>query len=180
MPGRNEQFQQIRPKDLPAWRFFPIVQRMSDKIAYAKKRWGCTIFYIDTNGTYRPVGEENKFEWRLLAADVLKRLMDLHPDVLLIPEIMRGDGAWHAAYWAYCSPYFELDYGGIWQTPEYPRKLLPGAFSIVNVNDGPIEERRADLVNAVRHGDILMCRGWFGDSRNDIVKAIYQEAGRER
>jgi hypothetical protein len=71
----------------------------------------------------------------------------------------------------------ELDMKG-YGTPRHVRDLYPDAFSLVNIADGPIEEKRATLVESVRNGDILMSRGWFGDHRNAIVKGIYEEAAR--
>ena len=179
MPGRNEQFQHLKPADLPAWRFFPIVQRMCDKIDYARKRWGCTIFYIDTNGIFVPVGEKTEFKWRLLDALVLKGILEKHPDVLLIPELCRGDGTFRTAYWAYSAVYFELDYGGIWTTPGRVLDIMPGAFSVIALKDAKnYDARRADLVEAVRRGDILFFRGWFDDSINPKIRSIYEDAGR--
>ena len=178
MPGRNEQFQFLRPKDLPAWQFFPIVERMGDKIAYARKRWGCTVFYVDTNGIFQQFGEKGEFKWRLLDCDVWRRLAEKHPDVLLIPELVRDDWTYHAATWAYCAPYMELDFGGVWATPKHVRKLFPQAFSVINMKDAKsLDQRRDDLVAGVRGGDILLFRGWFKDWVNAKVKSIYQDAG---
>ncbi len=183
MPGRNEQFQNLRPKELPAYKFFPIVERMSDKIAYAQKRWGCTIFYVDTNGIYQPFGDKEEFEWRILDADIWRRLAQKHPDVLMIPEICQDKYAYHAADWAYTAAYCELDYGidhgAFWVTPKHIRKLFPDAFSMNNMKDaGHYAACRQDLVDAVRGGDILLFRGWFGDSVNDKVKSIYEDAAK--
>src|SRR5204862_7153432 len=52
-------------------------QVLKDKLAYAKKRWGCTLFYIDS--TVVVTGES-------LDPDVFKAVADAYPDVLLIPE----------------------------------------------------------------------------------------------
>lgn len=179
MPGRNEQFQHLKPADLPAWRFFPIVQRMCDKVEYAKKRWGCTIFYVDTNGIFVPTGEKTEFKWRLLDAHVWKGVLEKHPDVLLIPELCRGDGTFRTAYWAHSAVYFELDYGGIWTTPQRVLDVMPEAFSVITMKDAKnYDARRADLVEGVRRGDVLFFRGWFDDRVNALVRGIYEDAGR--
>ena len=52
----------------------------------------------------------------------------------------------------------------------------PDAFSMIVVNDGPMDQRHDELVAAVRRGDILMTRGWFADPANQKVKRIYEEA----
>src|SRR5438552_791525 len=51
-------------------------QILKDKIAYARKRWGCTLFYVDS--TYEGP--------RPLNPDVFKTVAETYPDVLLIPE----------------------------------------------------------------------------------------------
>jgi len=162
-------YQNLRPRDLAFWKFFPVVERLSDKIAYAKQRWGCTLFYIDTNGVWRPMGEKQEFKWALLQGQMLKRLRKLHPDVLLIPELEHGP-----AYWAYAAPYGELDMGD-YSTPAYVRSLLPGAFSVLNMSDGDLAKHRAAVVEAVRRGDVLMMHGWWSPKRNDEVRGIYEE-----
>ena len=180
MPDRNplkDDFSALVPAGVQAWEFFPVVERLCRKIEYARKRWGCTIFYIDTNGLFAPVGEDRKFQWALLSGPMLRAIRERHPDVLLIPELPGGDGAFHLTNWGYGAQYMELDLKG-YGTPEKVLDVYPGAFSVVNIADGPIEENRAALVKAVRAGDILMTRGWFGDHRNAIVKGIYDEAAK--
>jgi len=174
-PQRGNHYASLRPPGVPWWRFFPIVERMCDKIAYAKKRWGCTLFYIDTNGTFRPCGPDGKFRWLLLDAHMLRAIHARHPDILLIPELVGGGGTYHAAYWSYSAPYFELDLRG-YSTPHHVRKLLPGAMSIINIADGPFDEKRDLLLEGVKRGDIIMMHGWFGSKRNPKVKKLYDEA----
>ncbi len=173
-PGRGDNYPQFRAKDVPWWRYFPIAERLSDKIAYAKKRWGCTIFYIDTNGTFQPMGEEQKFDWTLLNSAIWKAVKQKRPDVLLIPELPWDNFAYHAAQWAYCAQYMELRGGG-YGTPEYISKLFPGAFSLVVVSDGDFTKHREELKASVQRGDILMVQGWFGAPRNAEAKALLDE-----
>ena len=180
MAARNpleEDYASVHPEGLAEWGFFPTAERLSRKIEYAQRRWGCTIFYIDTNGIFAPVEAGKDFKWMLIAGSVLRELRERHPDVLIIPELMRDDFTWRLTNYAYAAPYMELDLKG-YGTPAAVRDIYPDAFSVVNIADGPIEEQRGVLVEAVRRGDILMTRGWFGDHRNAIVKSIYDEAGR--
>jgi len=177
-PDRNplgDDFAKLQPRGLPWWRFYPVVERMCAKIAYAKKRWGCTIFYVDTNGVFRQVGEEQKFEWMLLDAGTWKAIRKEHPDVLLIPELARDKWTYHAAYWAHAAPYGELDMGTR-GTSGYIRDLFPHAFLCNYAVDGDMDKHRAALVEAVKGGDVLMFRGWFGDRQNEKIKSIYKEA----
>ncbi|MCZ7647324.1 MAG: hypothetical protein M5U26_19045 [Planctomycetota bacterium] len=176
-PGRGDYFPQLRPKEVPWWRFYPIVERLCAKIEYAQQRWGCTIFYIDTNGSFRQFGEEQKFEWMLLDQSVWKAVKEKHPEVLLIPELVGENFAWHAANWSCTAAYMELDLNGF-GTHEGVRRLLPGAFSIVNVCDGDFAKHREKLAAAVKAGDILLSHGWFGSQRNKEVKELYDEVVR--
>lgn len=174
-PDRGNHYPNLRPPGTPWWRFYPIVERMCDKIAYARKRWGCTLYYIDTNGTYQQCGQDAKFKWMLLSAHILKAIHARHPDVLLIPELVAGDGTYHSAYWSCSAPYFELDLRG-YSTPHHVRKLLPRAMSIINISDGPFDEKRDLLLEGIKRGDILMFHGWYGAKRNAKVKALYKQA----
>jgi hypothetical protein len=176
----NENYDDIWPKTggkaMPWFEVFPVAERLCRKIEYAKKRWGCTIFYIDTNGFYCQMGEKGEFKWMLLTGDMLRYIKDRHPDVLLIPELSKDNLTNHLTNWAYGAQYQELDLKG-YGTPAEVREVYPEAFSVVNIADGPIEEKRGLLVNAVKNGDILLTRGWFDDKRNAVVKGIYAEAG---
>jgi hypothetical protein len=66
-------------------------EEMSEKIAYAKKRWGCTIFYLDSNVFNADwITPEQKAEMKnvpfLLPVAMMEELHRRHPDVLIIPE----------------------------------------------------------------------------------------------
>lgn len=174
-PDRNplgDDFSAIWPKGVPAWRFYPIVERMSRKIDYAKKHWGCTIIYIDTNGVHRPVGPEQKHKWTLLDNHIWRELHKRHPDVLLIPEFAPNPGQL-----AYTSCYLQPPYSPPVTRPFW-RKLLPGAFSVsytVNLDKETWQGLRERLVGGVAAGDSLFFRGWFGDHYNKKIKAVYDE-----
>ncbi len=169
----------VRQQATTPWRHdfmgFDPVTEMAGKIAYAKRRWGCTLFYVDTNVTLALAGngagkKEQVDNW-FVRAEQMRRLARQFPDVLIIPEFQ------YAGYYSHLSGYRELR-GGIASTSERDRLAYPGAFSVINVADGPIAERRGDLLDAVRRGDILMFRGWFGTRENAAVQAIYEEARR--
>lgn len=176
------EYDELKPGALPRHLFYPIARRLSDKIAYAKQRWGCTIFYIDTNFIGQWVGDppaQKLVEFPLTAA-IYREVMNEHPDVLLIPEHWKGCFGPQEATWAYAAPYMELDLGGT-GTPDAMRRLFPGAFSIVNVADGPFDSKRDRLLESVKKGDILLFRGWFNDKAvNDRVRSVYDEAGGKR
>jgi hypothetical protein len=153
---------------------FDPAEELCAKIAYAKKRWGCTLFYVDTNVTWaypdlKHDGDNvEPVSWPM-RAQLMRRVAQRHPDVLIIPEFQ------YTGYYSHISGYKELRQGYA-STPERVLLAYPEAFSVINLGDGPVGERRADLVSAVRRGDILMFRGWFNAPENASVQSIYQEA----
>jgi hypothetical protein len=157
---------------------FDPVEEMADKIDYAKARWGCTLFYIDSNTTWACSGEEDEkgekkvTSWTM-RADAMRRLAEKHADVLLIPEFQ------YPGYYSHVAGYKELRnhaFGGHASTPERVLTAYPDAFSVINLADGKLKERRADLIAAVKRGDILMFRGWYNAPENASVPFLYREA----
>ncbi len=126
-----------------------IVAAMAARVTYSKNRWGCTLFYVDTNG-----GAKGLYD-----SVIFKRLNEIHPDCLFIPEAQDN------SYYAYSAPYDELrTLTGIASTSETgatARALYPGGFTVINTPDGDLKGKHNDLVNAVRRGDVLMFRSWF-------------------
>jgi len=153
---------------------FDVVEEMNQKIIYAKKRLGCLLYYVDSNVRYyfKPDG---KAESHLLEADAFKKLAEAHPDVLIIPEIPRP------AYWSCTAPYQELRpsfFGSHAATDSRVRDIYPKAFSVINPIDGPAAERKADLVEGQRRGDILLFHCWYMDNQNKLFKSIVKEAAK--
>jgi hypothetical protein len=138
-------------------------QVLKDKLAYAKKRWGCTLFYIDS--TVRVTNDS-------LDPDVFKVVADAHPDVLLIPEneSMR--------YFAYSAPLNSYVHHKVTSTPAGARMVYPNAFSVLMAPDGDRPEDHDALVTAVRHGDILLFNGWYNNEGVTKIKKLYEEATR--
>ena len=135
---------------------------LDKKLSYAKERWGCTLFYVDSNGDPNVP----------LPAAVFSRLAARHPDVLLIPEHE------NAAYYAVSAPY--RCYGNLKQfgTSDSIRGLYPRAFcciAVAHADPTPVADR---LVEDVRRGDILIVNSWYRWKGLDAVKRIYGEAGR--
>jgi hypothetical protein len=135
------------------------VQILRERIAYAKQRWGCTLFYVDSTAT--------AFTW--LNPDVFKAVADAYPDVLLIPEneSMR--------YFAYSAPLNSYMHHKITSTPVGARLVYPKAFSVL-MGPGNHPEDHAALVSAVRRGDILLFNGWYMNEGAYKIKKIYGEA----
>ena len=143
------------------------VAEMSDKIEYAKKRWGCTIFYMDTNVRWEKGMWQGASE--LLSARDLYELTRRHGDVLIFPEF----GTF--GYWSCCMPYGELR-GGTTRTAGVLRAVYPRAGTTIAAQDGDYMGHYDSLLAGVLQGDIQLFRGWFGDPRNQEVKLLYLEA----
>jgi hypothetical protein len=131
-----------------------------EKIAYAKRRWGATLIYIDSN--------VNGTDPNPLDASIIQKVAAAFPDCLLIPE--------HSTlrYYAYSAPFAELR-RGVSSTPDPIRDVYPKAFSLIYTADGPLDLFKNGLRGAVKHGDSLMYRTWFPDSQNQKVKDIYKQ-----
>jgi hypothetical protein len=81
--------------------------------------------------------------------------MQKYRGVILIPEFGR-----QPLHHAYCAPYGELDR---YKTRTHPkhRRAYPNAFSVVNVMQGPREEKAEQIKRGMQDGDILLYMGWW-------------------
>ena len=144
---------------------------LEQKIAYAKKRWGCTLFYVDSNCKFDPYGRyDDEGAYELMDVEVFKRAAAANPDVLLMPE--QED----ARYYAYTAPFNSFFHHRTTSTPKEVWRIYPGAFSAIYAPEGPIDEYHDALLEAVKHGDILIINAWFDSAANEKVKKIYEEA----
>jgi hypothetical protein len=136
------------------------VQILRERLAYAKQRWGCTLFYVDSTATVKGA----------LNPDVFKAVADAYPDVLLIPEneSMR--------YFAYSAPFNSYMHHNVTSTPAGARMVYPKAFSVLMAPEGDRPEDHDALVMAVRRGDILLFNGWYGGNEAGKIKKLYEEA----
>ena len=135
------------------------VDQLKEKIRYVRQRWGCTLFYVDSNG------DPN---WPIDAL-IFREAAAANPDVLLIPEHKT------MLYYGYTAPYCELRQGCT-STQEEVRKIYPYAFTVINVADGDLRENWSSLVHAVQYGDVLLFRAWFEDPANAEVRKLYAAA----
>jgi hypothetical protein len=158
---------------------------LDGKITYAQKRWGCTIFYIDSNGDGgEKIGEKSKDG--IYPAAVYQELHRKHPDCLLCPEqyYNNGEGGRNDSYSGVTAPYQELrvsspKVGGVTDYEERLRTQFPGAFLLLCVSDGDVEEDMSKLVSGVRAGNILLFRSWFESRELNQVKKIYDAASKK-
>lgn len=144
-----------------------IVELLDKKVAYAKRRWGCTMFYIDSNvaSAYAKDPETGKWKnvrWEILPHEIFAELAKRHPDCLLIPEHET------ALYWACSVPLSE--------TSPRIQHLWPDAFSVNLMQhfQHTDSEHIQRCVELVRRGDVLLFHGWYNAAANKIVKEIYE------
>jgi hypothetical protein len=137
------------------------LQVLRERIAYAKQRWGCTLFYVDSTA----------WAGRPLYPEVFQAVAQAHPDVLLIPEneSMR--------YFAYSAPLNSYMHHRVTSTPAGARMVYPKSFSVLMAPDGDRPEDHDALVTAVRRGDILLFNGWYNSDGVGKIKKLYEEAG---
>ncbi len=128
-----------------------------DKINYAKKRWGATIFYIDSN--------VNSYDANPMDVNVMQKLSATFPDVLFVPEHS------NLRYYAYSAPYRELRQGFA-GTTDFTHDTYPKAFTVIYTADGLIDYYHKSLASAVKGGDSLMYRTWWRDPQNDKLKML--------
>lgn len=101
---------------------------LAEKIAYAKKRWGCSIFYMDTNFTPKlenaqMVRKKNGVpDFRMLSGAEMAELRRRAPDALIWPEFQEPD------YFASCSGFAE--YFRVGKIGELAITAYPGAFHV--------------------------------------------------
>ena len=147
---------------------------MSEKIKYAQRRWGCTIFYLDSSvfGDGLLTGEQKKelrgVPW-IMPVGMFEKLAKLHPDCLISPEFAGRD---HYRLGApYSSP--NLGDGG---TNPLIRRLWPQAFRLVAVNQRLLEQRWEHFAESVEQGDVLLFQPWWDPAENTFVQLLYREA----
>lgn len=142
------------------------------KAAFARTRWKCTLFYVDSNVLLAP-GTDQVVS--ILPSAIFARLHRALPDCLFLPEHEKvwGNGSVDIGYYQGTAPYQELR-GGDTGTPAIARAAVPGAFSVLNISDGDVAGNLAALQAAVAKGDILMMNGWWRNGVEvDAIKSAY-------
>lgn len=126
------------------------VSHLAAMVGYARKRWGATLFYVDSNDAFD--------------AEVFRKVLALHPGVLLIPE--------HKSllHYAYGAPYEDVRVGRT-ATPEEVLRVYPDAFSVINFVDTPTFDRNSA---GARAGDALMFPGWYKHDMNPRIRSLFR------
>ncbi|MEX2607144.1 MAG: HEAT repeat domain-containing protein [Kiritimatiellia bacterium] len=146
-------------------------RELDAKVAYAKERWGCEIFYVDTNYFWRPYGPKQEWKAGRVPPELWVRLVEKYPDTLFIPEF-GNIGDYQAA-----AIYGEADMGN-YKTPELARVLWPESFRFIVIEDADPYLQFERFVETVRDRNALMTFGSNPDAKNVQASVlIYREAG---
>jgi hypothetical protein len=130
-------------------------------VAYARSRWGCTLFYVDsTNGDDTPT---------------MRFLQSVYPDCLFMPEGFKP-GYIARGQLAYAAQYVETG-KSVWNVD---RKLYSKAFGVrfhwmTILNQPGVREQ---LIESVKAGDVLFVAGHYNDGSQQAAKEIYAAAGK--
>lgn len=143
-----------------------IANLLIKKVKYARSRWGCTLFYVDSNfGT----------DGAVLNPDIFKAVLEAVPDVLLIPEHE------NTKYFQYTAPFQEMRFGGR-AVDDITHTAYPSSFYVLTTGeafyDGKGKRVISDeeLKSILKQGNIFMFRAWYPDEpTNSIIKKLYSE-----
>ncbi len=136
------------------------VERLSNKIAYVKERWGCTLIYVDTPHLWRPRERTdgiNEWSSKQVSAQVFEEVARRHPDVVIIPEHS------YPRYRASTAPYYQIGYSPLVTPPEI-RAIYPEGFVFQNMANEPdtVTDKAETFIEGVRKGDSFLVHGWWG------------------
>jgi hypothetical protein len=127
------------------------------KIDYARKRWGATLFYIDSNGGIRRPDEILQF--RVLAQE--------YPNCLIMPE-----HHW-LPYFGFSTPYETFRKNADATMPGWVRRIFPHAFRAVDVSDAGNDWAKVSVAQS--QGDILLFRAWCESQEVTLLEKLKLE-----
>jgi hypothetical protein len=131
---------------------------LREKIAYARQRWGATLFYLDSN--YSALRPDELWQLRRVAREF--------PDVLLIPEHH------YPLYGSFSAPYISMQKGDdptAWA--RWRRRFVPGSFQAVDISDCAADWVK--ITAAQSRGDILLFRAWTPTAEGDLLENMANE-----
>lgn len=149
-----------------------VIRELAAMIAYAKKRWGCSLFYLDSNGYVEDTTKDGFSPGHRISAQMMEALHAAHPDVLVIPEHP------HPGYHACTAQYRELR-GGSTGTPAAERARDPHAFSVISfasMTDDNWCTNWERLTDGVHRGDVHFFDGWYPSRANELSRLVYRQA----
>ena len=156
------------------------------KLTYAYKRWGCRIFYVDSNACARDIllSQQNQLNPTEAPAWIYVQLYLRHPDCVIFTEEQyntscRSEGSPVIndppyQYARVASRYTQLD--NQWQSPFLQSDELaavPDAFTLISVsNVGSSDPADSTKVIAALQNNrcILMANAWYDDPGIMLLK----------
>jgi hypothetical protein len=146
-----------------AWTLRPQTNPLPDvqaKIAYARNRWGATIFPVLGDGGNA-----------VTMTTLCRRITAASPDVLLIPTGADVDT------WRWGAPWNNPAQSPTGITSETARQSISGAFAVIApLEVAYLKQHHDELVQAVAKGDVMTFRAWTRNAEQPLVKAIYTQA----
>jgi len=150
------------------------VKLLDAKITYAKKRWGCTIFYLDSNvfGNDWLTEEQKKqlqgVNW-VMPTQMLAALMKKHPEILIIPEW----SGWQD--YRYSAPYSAVGLGMRTTSPRV-RATYPTAFKVMSTSTRALEQDWDTYLQGVSGGDVFLFNAWYRGKEIGLLHLLLAEA----
>ena len=146
------------------------------KLSYAHDRWGCTLFYVDSNGGAQIGGDE---PGQAYPAIIFRYLQQKHPDCLLLPEGHYGAGGIYGSqdnYYLWAAGYGQYRFGDP-KLDAAEIASVPGGFMAIDISDSGVAGTEQDLISFVQNGGILMTRAWTDlNNEQEAVMSIYNAA----
>jgi hypothetical protein len=161
------------------------------KLTYAYKRWGCRLFYIDSNVAANDVigAQQGQLNPTFAPAWVYTQLRLRHPDCLICPEetypgpfsfssLGINDPAYQ--YDRVAARYTELRVP--WQGPSInaaEAAAVPSAFTLILVSDTTMADAQPVVVPALQNNQcVLIGQGWgFGSADVGLIISLQTAAG---
>jgi hypothetical protein len=135
------------------------VETISKRIAYAKQRWGATLFYVDSNNE----------KW----VDVIAQLQQRFPDSLIIPEHTANN----PEYLKFSAPLERVDSQKHELNQAY-RSTNPDGFRAILIRDPKSFEKKYKislydyLLPKVQAGDVLMTNVWYPNPEHKTIQEL--------
>lgn len=144
---------------------------MRNSIEYARNRWDCTLFYIDSNAQL---------------IDSFQKLNSDFPNVLLIPEHSHST----VEFYRYTTPFKSFHHFGSTHTNPWVsrERNFPGAFSVIfgvepNFGIGGVQptpevaaQRRKNIIDGMRNGDVYGVNSWYWHAGIENLMTLRKES----
>lgn len=130
---------------------------LCEKATYARERWGCTIFYVDSVSDF-------------FGSWMLEKTVGKYPDILMMPEWGRTRSYRHGSSFSYTK--FTGFMRGV---PAEMQACWPDAFCCMGNFD--YEKNYEDALYAVKHGNVQVFNCWYNGPEAKKIKQIYQTTG---